>query len=119
MKTNFVEKYSITCPGLMIESTKFGWWYDRNFCAGDPVVFGEFVATGMSPHGEKFAFAGTGKVLRNLCRKARTVDQVLNARRFVIQPSRSAVLSMSAFGHDADHDYRDLAWSGAPERAPR
>jgi len=38
---------------------------------------------------------------------------------FVIQPSRDAVLSMSAYGHPDDWDFKDLEWSGAPERAPR
>lgn len=118
MKTNFVEKFSITAPGLMIEATKFGWW-ERGKCGEDPVLFGEFVATGTSPTGECFAFAGTGRDLRDLCTKARTVRDVLNDRRFVIQPSRDAVLSMSAYGHPDDWDFKDLEWSGAPERAPR
>jgi len=119
MKTNFIEKYSIAAPGLMIQATKFGWWYDRRLCGADPVVFGEFVTTGTPATGEKFAFAGTGRDLRNLCARARDVQQVLNDRRFVIQPSRTAVCSMSAYGHDAGHDYKDLEWSGAPERASR
>lgn len=118
MKTNFIEKFSVACPGLMIEATKFGWW-ELGKCGEDPVVFGGFVTTATPPTGERFAFAGTGQDLRDLCSKARNVRQVLEDRRFVIQPSRDAVLSMSAYGHPDDWDYRDLAWSGAPERAPR
>jgi len=118
VKTNFIEKYSITCPGLMIEATRFGWWEERR-CGGDPVVLGEFVTTCTPATGEKFAFAGTGRDLRSLCAKSRDVQQVLNDRRFVVQPSKVAVCSMSAYGHPDDWDFKDLEWSGAPERAPR
>jgi hypothetical protein len=119
MKTNFIVKFSVACPGLVIEATKFGWWESARMCGADPVVFGEFVTPGTSPSGERFAFAGTGRDLRDLCANARDWREVLEDRRFVVQPSKDAVLSMSAYGHPDGWDYKDLEWSGAPERAPR